>query len=110
MDVKRIRWFLLFFTLFSVFIIVNYSGGLWKKLFRKDSWQEIQQERKQRVLDTCSKYPELQRQNLDYTHFYFSPDYALLYCAMGKVGSTTTFLTTFRQILVGEEWTEYAKG
>ena len=107
MDIYQIGRFFLFITIFS---FINYPEVQWKRMIWKDSWQEIQQARRQRVWDTCSKYPELQKQELDYGFMYFSHEYSLMYCALGKVGTTTTFLTTFRQILVGEEWTEYARG
>jgi len=109
MDIKKIVIFVISF-LFLTFIILNYTDVKLKGIGWKDSWQEIQHERKQRVLDTCSKYPELQRQKIESWNFFYAPEYALLYCSMGKCGSTTMFLTTFRQILVGEEYTDYAKG
>ena len=110
MDGKNIIYVLPFLTILTFIISFQYSGVQWRGNVWKDSWLEIQQDRRQQILDTCSKYPELERQKIDYTPFYFSPDYSLLYCALGKVGSTSTFMTTFKQILDGEDWKEYPKG
>ena len=111
MDVKKILRFLLFFTVIFV-IIMCYPGVEWKGLGWKDSWQEFQQERRQRVQDTCSKYPELKRQKLDYRRFRYSDEYSLLFCGMGEVGSITTMMTPFQQMLDGEDWTghKYPEG
>ena len=77
----------------------KYHGEMWTGIMRRNSWQEIQLGRRQRVWDTCSKYPELKIQEIDYTRYRYSPDFHLLFCGMGKVGSTTTMLSTFKQIL-----------
>ena len=103
-----IRYTVMFAVTFSIIYIS--PRAQWKGIRLKNSWIEIQQERRERVWSTCSRYPELKLQKLDYRKFYYSREYALLFCAMGKVGSTTTFLTTFKQILDKEEWTEYSKG
>ena len=56
--------------------------------------------------DICSKYPGLELQEIDYSLFEYSPSYHLMFCANLKVGSTTYILTTFKQILEGEESSE----
>ena len=116
MEGKEIFHCLLSFSILTCFIFYNYPVAQWKSIKSpkcigwKGAWQEIQQERRKRVWDTCTKYPELQRPKLEYMQFYFSSEYSLLYCTNGKTGSTTTFLTTFKQILNQGEGVEYAKG
>ena len=70
------------------------------------SWEQIIQERRQRVQNICSKYPGLKLQEIDYRLFKYSPGYHLMFCANAKVGSTTYALTTFKQILEGEDFAE----
>ena len=68
------------------------------------SWEEVQAARKARVAEVCAKYREETALPVNYNRFYFSPVYSLMMCSTAKAGSTTFFLTTFTQILEGENF------
>ena len=68
------------------------------------SWDEIQRQRKARVAEVCAKYNDKRSLAINYDRFYYSPTYSLMMCSTAKAGSTTFFLTTFTQILEGEQF------
>ena len=68
------------------------------------SWDEIQRQRKARVAEVCAKYSDKRSLAINYDRFYYSPTYSLMMCSTAKAGSTTFFLTTFTQILEGEQF------
>ena len=105
----------------------NYKGGEHKPPGPKGvSWKAIQQERKVKVEKVCRKFNETQSQPINYGRylitfsniknspsnyrFFYSPDYNLMFCSNAKVGSTTSFMTTFSQILYGKDQMERTHG
>ena len=70
------------------------------------SWHDVQSKRKEMVAQVCRKYKEIKLQPFDYERFHYSSEYNLMFCTSPKAGSTTYFLTTFAQIIEGEDWTE----
>ena len=74
------------------------------------SWQEVQQERKGRIERVCKKYKELSLLPISHNRFQYSADYNLMFCVNAKVGGTSYSLTTFAQILEGEDWLDQDKG
>ena len=57
------------------------------------------------VAQVCRKYKEIKLQPIDYSRFHYSSDYDLMFCTSPKTGSTSYFMTTFAQIMDGEDWT-----
>ena len=98
--------------------IITYSGLLQNNiaeslipLYSQDlttsaplSWEQEQDARKARVAAVCDKYREETALPVNYDRFYYSPEYRLMMCSTAKAGSTTFFLTTFTQILEGENF------
>ena len=68
------------------------------------SWDEVQRQRRARVAEVCAKYRETRSLDINYDRFFYSPTYSLMMCSTAKAGSTTFFLTTFTQILEGEQF------
>ena len=72
------------------------------------SWDEVQRQRRARVTEVCAKYSEhleiWKSLAVNYDRFFYSPTYSLMMCSTAKAGSTTFFLTTFTQILEGEQF------
>ena len=68
------------------------------------SWDEVQRKRRAVVAKVCAKYNEKRSLAVNYDRFFYSPTYSLMMCSTAKAGSTTFFLTTFTQILEGEQF------
>ena len=69
------------------------------------SWQDVQSKRKQMVAQVRRQYQKIKLQPIDYSRFHYSSDYDLMFCTSPKTGSTSYFMTTFAQIMDGEDWT-----
>jgi len=68
------------------------------------AWSKLQDQRRARVAEVCAKYGKKTRVPEHYDRFFFAPSYNLMMCATAKAGSTTYMLTTFNQILEGDDF------
>ena len=69
------------------------------------SWLKLQEQRRAKVAEVCAKYGKETKVPEHYDRFFFAPSHNLMMCATAKAGSTTYMLTTFNQILEGDDFT-----
>ena len=93
---------LILFLLIVLFALYPYYAERQKD--NDQSWHKIQRERKIRIAEVSAKYNLKNSMQINFGRFYYSPAYNLMMCSTAKAGSTTFFLTTFTQILVGEDY------
>ena len=96
---------LLFILLIPLLLLVKKSSRKMDQMMTwPKSWDQLQAERKAKVAEVCAKYNEKTSLPINYKRFFYSPQKDLMMCSTAKGGSTTFFLTTFAQILEGEDY------